>query len=126
VPDYTESGGSLEHLKKCPGCRSISSDEKTTCGVCGESLVGVSPMHETLEQSIREDEARKSLEDKQRMDIMARVDALRLAVGLAVGLVVLGFGIFLVNFDEIIWGFLLLPIGIVDNRVSDSRRTGAE
>ncbi|TMI27809.1 hypothetical protein E6H36_02130 [Candidatus Bathyarchaeota archaeon] len=83
-------------------------------------------MHETLEQSIREDEARKSLEDKQRMDIMARVDALRLAVGLAVGLVVLGFGIFLVNFDEIIWGFLLLPIGIVDNRVSDSRRTGAE
>jgi len=31
-----------------------------------------------------------------------------------------------VNFDEIIWGFLLLPIGIVDNRVSDSRRTGAE
>ncbi|TMI31232.1 hypothetical protein E6H29_05460 [Candidatus Bathyarchaeota archaeon] len=83
-------------------------------------------MHETLEQSILEDEARKSLEDKQRMDIMARVDALRLAVGLAVGLVVLGFGIFLVNFDEIIWGFLLLPIGIVDNRVSDSRRTGAE
>lgn len=51
-------------------------------------------MHETLEQSILEDEARKSLEDKQRMDIMARVDALRLAVGLAVGLVVLGFGIF--------------------------------
>src|SRR5437867_10458840 len=32
-----------ESLKKCPGCRSMSSDAETKCGVCGESLEGVPP-----------------------------------------------------------------------------------
>ncbi len=76
-------------------------------------------MQESLEQSILEDEARQSLEDKQLMRKAARMDAPKLLVSLSIGLVVLGSGIVLVNFNGLqwgltglIWGFLLLPIGL--------------
>ncbi len=76
-------------------------------------------MQESLEQSILEDETRRSLEDKQLMRKAVRMDAPKLLVGLAVGLVVLGSAIVLVNFNGLqwglngeIWGLLLLPLGL--------------
>jgi len=80
-------------LKKCPACKSTSPDEEITCGVCGENLERVSPMIETLEQSIQEDRAKEFAEELQFARKARKVGKVRLSVGLSVGLAILLSGI---------------------------------
>ena len=99
-------------MKKCPTCKSISPDEETTCGVCGESLEHVAPMTETLDQSILEDKLEESAAERQFVREERKVDAVKLSVGLSVGLGVLASGIILITYGGLALGVIFLPIGL--------------
>ena len=105
-------------MKKCPACKSISPDEEITCGVCGENLEHVSAMVETLDQSIREDQAKELADELQFARKARKVDNVRLSVGLSVGFTVLLSGTILIfsngfgSLALLAWGFLFLPMGL--------------
>jgi hypothetical protein len=52
-------------LKKCPGCGSIEADEDTICGVCGYDLRDISPMQESIDESVAEDATKDAEEDRR-------------------------------------------------------------
>ena len=89
-----------------------------TCGVCGTSLVRVSTMGETLDQSALEDMAEEKAGERQFALKAREVSAVKLAAGLSIGLAVLGSGLSLIAYEGfgswvwLSWGFLFLPFGL--------------
>jgi len=88
------------------------------CGVCGESLEHVAPMTETLDQSILEDKMEESAQERHFAQEQRKLAAIKLLVGLSVGLTVLLSGIIMITFGGfgslglLATGFLFLPLGL--------------
>lgn len=76
-------------------------------------------MTETLDQSTIEDKMEESTWEEKFARKKWKVNVFKLFAGLSVGLVILGSGIILVNYNGLqwglsglIWGFLFLPLGL--------------
>ncbi len=107
-------------MKKCPGCRSIVSDEDSECGVCGRSLLGVSPMEGTIEDSAREDQAEEapSLKRESQKELRRLHKGVVTGLTVGTGLILLGGWVLLYGWAAIggiaiLAGILLMMLGAV-------------